>query len=130
FKMSESLASDISGDNLRILRQVKPEQGCYANHAVTVSNRLVARVVGWMNDQQPTAAPELFIQRANDGAVQRRDAIGLIPAICGDQYQRCAGRAGYGWIGVRTVCASAVECHGGIRQTVGSCRSVTRRSRS
>ena len=61
FKASEILVSDISRDKLWILREVKSEQWCHSNHAMTVSNRLVACVIGRMNDQQPAVSAELFV---------------------------------------------------------------------
>ena len=91
FEVSEILVSDISGDQLRILRKVKSEQGCHSNHAVTVSDRLVGCVIRRMNDQQPTVSPELFVQGANHGSIQRCDSIRLVPTISCDQHQTCAG---------------------------------------
>src|SRR4029077_12149833 len=56
FKVSEVRVSDISGDQLRILRKMKSEAWCHSDHMMTVSNRLFAGVIGRMNDQQPTVS--------------------------------------------------------------------------
>jgi len=87
FQVSEVLVSHISGEKLRILRQAKSEQGRHANHPVTVSNRLVGCLIRRMNDQQPTVPPELFVQAANHGSIERGDSIRLVPAISCDQHQ-------------------------------------------
>jgi hypothetical protein len=87
FKVSEILVSDISRDKLRILRKVKSESWCHSDHAVTVSNRSVAGLIGRVNDQEPTVRPELFIDGTNHGSIQRCDSIRLVPTVCGDQDQ-------------------------------------------
>ena len=61
FEASEILMSDVSRDKLWVLRNVKSERWCHSNHAMTVSNRLVACVIGRMNDQQPAVSAELFV---------------------------------------------------------------------
>ena len=91
-KVSEILVSDISRDKLRILRKVKSESRRHSDHAVTMSNQLVTCAIGRMNDQQPTAPPELFVDGANHGSIQRCYAICLIPTICCDQYLTSAVR--------------------------------------
>ena len=91
FKVSEILVSDISGDKLRVLGKVKPEEGRHSNCAVTVSDRLVGCLVRRMNDQQPAVSPELFVHGADHGPIQGCDSIRLVPAISGDQDQTCAG---------------------------------------
>jgi hypothetical protein len=90
FEVSEIILSHISGEQLRILRQVKSKQRCLANHPVTASYRLVAWLIRRMNDQQLTLSPELFVKRANHGSIQRGDSIRLVPAISRDQHQTCA----------------------------------------
>jgi len=60
-EVSEILVSDISRDQLRVLRHVKSESWCHSDHAMTVSDRLVACVIGRMNDQQPTESRELLV---------------------------------------------------------------------
>ena len=64
--------------------------GDHANHAVTVSDRVVACLIRRMNDQQPTLSTELFVQRANHGSIQRGDSIRLVPTVSRDQHQACA----------------------------------------
>jgi hypothetical protein len=83
---SEILLPHISGEQLRILRKVKSESWGHANHPVTVSDRLVAGAIRRMNDQQPTASAEVFVQRANHGSIQRGNAVRLVPAISRDQH--------------------------------------------
>src|SRR5258708_3058624 len=92
FEVSEILESNISGEKLRILRQVKSDQGRHANNPVTVSDRLVAGLVRRMNDQQPALSPELFVQGANHRSIQGGDSIRLVPAVSRDQHQTCAVR--------------------------------------
>ena len=91
FEVFEFPVSDISGDKLRILRKVTSEFGCHSNHAVTASYRLVTSVIRRMNDQQPTESPELFVEGANHGSIQRCDPIRLVPTISCDQHERRAG---------------------------------------
>src|SRR5215510_10526969 len=91
FEVSEILVSDVSGDKLRILRNVKSESGCHSNHTVAVSYRLFGCVIRRMNDQQPTVSPELFVQGTNHSSIQRCDSIRLVPTISCDQHQTCAG---------------------------------------
>jgi hypothetical protein len=59
---SEILVSDISRDQLRILRKVKSEPWCHSDDAVTASHRLVAWVIGGMDDQEATVSGELFVE--------------------------------------------------------------------
>ena len=91
FEVFEFPVSDISGDKLRILRKVTSEFGCHSNHAVTASYRLVTSVIRRMNDQQPTQPPELVVEGANHGSIQRCDPIRLVPTISCDQHERRAG---------------------------------------
>jgi hypothetical protein len=51
FEVPEILVSNISSDQLRILRQVKSDQGRHANHPVAEPDRLVAGLIRRMNDQ-------------------------------------------------------------------------------
>src|SRR5205814_10446581 len=98
FKVSEIFVSDISSHKLGILGKVKSEPWCHSDHAVTMSSRLVVCVIGRMNDQQATVSPELFVQRAHHGSVERCDSVRLVPGICCDQHQTCAVCVGEGWM--------------------------------
>jgi len=89
FEVPEILVSNISGDQLGILRQVKSDEGRHANHSVAEPDRLVAGLIRRMNDQQPTVSPELLVQRANHRSIERGDSIRLVPTINRDQHQAC-----------------------------------------
>src|SRR4051794_29627256 len=92
FEVSEIRVSDIAGDKLRILRKVKAEQGRHSNHSVTVADRLVACVIGRMNDQQLAMSPKLIVQTTDHRSIQRGDSIRLVPTVSGDQHPTCASR--------------------------------------
>ena len=92
FKTAEVLVADISGDQLRILRQTKSQSRRHSDHAVTASNRVVACAVCRMHDQQPPLAAEPIVDRANHRSVQCCDAVDLIPGIRRDQHQTHAVR--------------------------------------
>jgi hypothetical protein len=49
-EVSEIAVSDISRDELRVLRKVKAESWCHADRAMTASDRFVDCSIGWMND--------------------------------------------------------------------------------
>ena len=108
FEVPEILVSDISGDELRILRKVKSEEGRHSDHAVTVSDRLVGWVIRRMNDQQPTVSAEPLIHAANHGSIQRCDSIRLVPTICCEQHQTCPVCVAEDGMEVHTFRASAV----------------------
>src|SRR5437899_4345474 len=126
FKVSEVLVSDISGDQLRILRKMKSEAWCHSDHVMTVSNRLFAGVIGRMNDQQPTVSAEPLIHAANHGSIQRCDSIRLVPTICCEQHQTCPVCVAEDGMEVHTFRASAVYHHLEIDQNVDGYGSFTR----